>query len=29
MISTGTAARADYDMADPVFRTILNTFRLT
>ncbi len=29
MIATGTAARADYDMAEPVFRAMLNTFRLT
>ena len=29
MIATGTAASADYDMAEPVFRAMLNTFRLT
>ena len=28
MIATGTAARADYEMAEPVFRAMLNTFRL-
>jgi hypothetical protein len=29
MIATGTAARGDYDTAEPVFRAMLNTFRLT
>lgn len=29
MIATGTAARADYDLAEPVFRAMLDTFRLT
>lgn len=28
MIATGTAARADYDMAEPIFRAMLQTFRL-
>jgi hypothetical protein len=29
MIATGTAARTDYDMVEPVFRAMLQTFRLT
>jgi hypothetical protein len=29
IIATGTAARANYDMAEPVFRSILRSFRLT
>jgi len=28
MIATGIAAGADYEMAEPVFRAMLNTFRL-
>ncbi|WP_375242768.1 DcrB-related protein [Sphingomonas parapaucimobilis] len=29
MIATGTAVRADYDMVEPVFRAMLQTFHLT
>lgn len=29
MIATGTAGRADYDTVEPVFRAMLQTFRLT
>ncbi len=28
MIATGTAARADFDKAEPVFRTMLQSFRI-
>jgi len=29
VFATGTAARTDYDMVEPVFRAMLQTFRLT
>jgi hypothetical protein len=28
MIATGTAARGDFDQAEPIFQTVLQSFRI-